>query len=189
MDYRQCFTQYIPQNEQEETDQRIIAQWIERDGASILLRENERAHVTASGWVCNEKMDKLLMVYHNIFQSWTIPGGHADGESDPLQTAIRESKEETGLTELKVPKDEMITLDIVPALAHTRHGHYVAPHVHLNAAYILIGDEHAQTHILAEENSDVQWIPLDDVLSHINEPHMVPLYAKVVARLQKQTKG
>lgn len=126
------------------------------------------------------------MIYHNIFQSWTIPGGHADGESDPLQTAIRESKEETGLTELIVPKDEMITLDIVPALAHERNGHYVAPHVHLNAAYILIADENAKTHILAEENSDVQWIALDDVLSHIREPHMVPLYSKVVARLQNR---
>ena len=34
------------------------------------------------------------MVYHNIYQSWSWLGGHADGETDLLSVAIREVKEE-----------------------------------------------------------------------------------------------
>ena len=36
---------------------------------------------------------KVLMIYHNIYKSWAWTGGHADGESDLLGTAIRELKE------------------------------------------------------------------------------------------------
>ena len=37
------------------------------------------------------------MVYHNIYDSWSWLGGHADGETDLLAVALREVKEETGL--------------------------------------------------------------------------------------------
>ena len=34
------------------------------------------------------------MVYHNIYNSWSWLGGHADGETDLLAVALREVKEE-----------------------------------------------------------------------------------------------
>ena len=83
----------------------------------------------------------------------------------------------------------MITLDIIPVLGHIRRGRYVAPHVHLNASYILIGDEREQIRILPEENSAVRWIPIAEVPSSIREAHMVPLYSKTIKRLQRWAKG
>ena len=41
------------------------------------------------------------MIYHNIYNSWAWPGGHADGESDLLGVAMREVMEETGIKNLK----------------------------------------------------------------------------------------
>ena len=38
------------------------------------------------------------MVYHNIYHSWSWLGGHADGETDLLSVAIREVKEEAGVS-------------------------------------------------------------------------------------------
>lgn len=45
------------------------------------------------------------MAYHNIYKSWAWTGGHSDGDSDLLNVALKEAKEETGLENLKVLSD------------------------------------------------------------------------------------
>ena len=86
---------YRPYNEQEEMDQPLILNWIKNE-KDAFLRENKIAHITASAWVVNKDRSKVLMVYHNIYHSWSWLGGHADGETDLLSVAIREVKEEGG---------------------------------------------------------------------------------------------
>ena len=83
---------YQPFNEQEEADKFLILQWI-RENDNAFLRENTVAHMTASAWVVNKDRSKVLMVYHNIYDSWSWLGGHADGETDLLAVALREVKE------------------------------------------------------------------------------------------------
>ena len=87
---------YPPFNEQEEKDKALILGWI-RNNENAFSRENTVAHITASAWVVNKDRSKVLMVYHNIYNSWSWLGGHADGETDLLSVAIREVKEEAGL--------------------------------------------------------------------------------------------
>lgn len=84
---------YTPFNEQEETDKQLILNWI-RNNTNAFSRENTVAHMTASAWVVNQDKSKILMVYHNIYNSWSWLGGHADGETDLLAVALREVKEE-----------------------------------------------------------------------------------------------
>ena len=82
---------YHPFNEQEERDKNLIFQWIEQH-EDAFSRENTVAHVTASAWMVNKDRSKVLMVYHNIYNSWSWLGGHADGETDLLSVAIREGR-------------------------------------------------------------------------------------------------
>lgn len=89
----QQLKEYTPFNEQEEMDKSLILNWIEHN-ADAFYRKNKVAHVTASAQVVNKDRSKVLMVYHNIYQSWSWLGGHADGETDLLSVAIREVKEE-----------------------------------------------------------------------------------------------
>lgn len=69
---------YPPFNEQEEKDKALILGWI-RNNENAFSRENTVAHITASAWVVNKDRSKVLMVYHNIYNSWSRLGGHADG--------------------------------------------------------------------------------------------------------------
>ena len=68
-------------NEQEQVDCQYIRQFLEEE-PNLLLRDNVKMHFTASAWVLNPSKDKVLMLYHNIYQSWSWSGGHADGEGD-----------------------------------------------------------------------------------------------------------
>lgn len=69
---------YPPSNEQEEKDKALILGWI-RNNENAFSRENTVAHITTSAWVVNKDRSKVLMVYHNIYNSWSWLGGHADG--------------------------------------------------------------------------------------------------------------
>ena len=88
---------YQPFNEQEEMDKSLILNWIETQDDAF-SRDNTVAHMTASAWVVNKDRSRVLMVYHNIYDSWSWLGGHADGETDLLAVAIREVKEEAGIS-------------------------------------------------------------------------------------------
>lgn len=69
---------YPPFNEQEEKDKALILGWISNN-ENAFSRENTVAHITTSAWVVNKDRSKVLMVYHNIYNSWSWLGGHADG--------------------------------------------------------------------------------------------------------------
>ena len=63
---------YVPYNEQEEKDKRLILDWI-RNNENAFSRENTVAHMTASAWVVNRERTRVLMVYHNICLLYTSP--------------------------------------------------------------------------------------------------------------------
>ena len=88
---------YTPFNEQEETDKQLILNWI-RNNTNAFSRENTVAHMTASAWVVNQDKSKILMVYHNIYNSWSWLGGHADGETDLNVTYLLEADSEEAVS-------------------------------------------------------------------------------------------
>lgn len=137
---RRKIEDYQPYNEQEEKDKELMLEYIQNFD-NVLTRENKYGHFTASSWVVNKDRTKVLMIYHNIYQAWTWTGGHADGEWDLLQTAIRELKEETGVKNVEVLKDDIFSLEIIFVNGHVKRGSYVSSHVHLNLTYLLAVDE------------------------------------------------
>ena len=87
---------FRPWNEQEERDKALILRFLEEQ-EDAFLRSNRTAHMTASSWIVNPARDKVLMIYHKIYDSWSWTGGHADGDQDLLAVALREAREETGV--------------------------------------------------------------------------------------------
>ena len=84
MEFLDALELYIPRDAQEETDKAVIIDCLERY-ADVYERSNLLFHVTASAWITNESRDRVLMIYHNIYDSWAWTGGHADGERDLLK--------------------------------------------------------------------------------------------------------
>ena len=154
---------YEPYNQQEEKDKQVMLAYIDTFN-NILTRENDFAHFTASSWVMNKEKTKVLMIYHNIYQSWSWTGGHSDGEADMLKVAIKELKEETGVKEVKVLNDNNpFSIEILTVDGHKKRGNYVPSHLHLNITYLLEVDEKEIVRIKEDENSGVKWFLIEEV--------------------------
>ncbi len=179
--YREEIIAYRPRSEQEETDQRIILEYIAQSPHTVLTRENEYAHLTSSGFVVNADASKVLMAHHNLYKVWAWTGGHADGDGDLLSVALREAREETGVTHIAPLGEDIASLDILPVWGHWKRGKYVAAHQHLNATYLLLADEGDPLAIREGENSQVGWLPADRLLEYTNEWQMDGVYSKLLA--------
>ena len=174
---------YRPCNEQEQRDKAVILAFLEND-EDAFLRSNLLAHMTASSWIVNPERTKTLMVYHNIYDSWSWIGGHADGETDLLSVALREAREETGIAHVRPVSPEIFSLEVLTVDGHEKRGEYVPSHLHLNVTYLLEAEESDTLHICREENSGVAWFTLEEALKASTEPWFVErIYKKLNGKL------
>ena len=185
-DWKERREAYLPQNVSEEADKRQILQEIREKGDALLFRTNTAAHFTCSGFVMDPEFGQVLMVYHHIYDSFSWTGGHADGSSDFLAVAVREVKEETGVEKPFPQSGAILSLDVLPVPAHEKHGKSVECHKHYNVTYGLIVNPKEKLRIKPDENSAVQWIPVENLKEMVKEQHMLPIYEKLIARMRKQ---
>ena len=174
---------YTPFNEQEETDKQLILNWI-RNNTNAFSRENTVAHMTASAWVVNQDKSKILMVYHNISNSWSRLAGQEDGETDLLAVALREVKEEAGISHVSPVSEEIFSLESLTVDGHVKKGKYVSSHLHLNVTYLLEADSEEAVSIKADENSGVAWFSPEEALKKSTEPWFVEhVYSKLIEKM------
>ncbi|MEP7162733.1 MAG: NUDIX domain-containing protein [Candidatus Moraniibacteriota bacterium] len=76
------FTQYVSEN----------PHCFEREA------KEDAKHIAASVLLVTRDFKKALFLWHTKIGRWTQPGGHADGNSDLHNVALKELEEETGVT-------------------------------------------------------------------------------------------
>lgn len=171
---------YKPTNEQEERDRILMLEFIQNN-SDCLERKNQVAHFTTSIWTVNKERTKTLMVYHNIYDSWSWIGGHADGEEDLSQVALRELQEETGVKHATLVNKDIFSLEILTVDGHMKKGVYVPSHLHLNVTYLAEADESERLLVKEDENQAVKWWTFEKALDASTEPWMVEnVYKKLI---------
>lgn len=176
---------YGPMNEQERLDKIIILDHL-LNTEDVFTRDNQTAHMTASAWVVNKTRDKVLMIYHNIYNSWSWLGGHADGDTDLLHVALKEVEEESGLTEIHPLSEDIFSLETLTVDGHERRGTYVPSHLHLNITYLIEADENETLKIKPDENSDISWFSLEEAIQASTEPWFKErIYKKLNEKLSR----
>lgn len=118
----------------------------------VFQRHHASGHFTGSAWVVSADGRRVLLTHHRKLDRWLQPGGHADGDSDLAQVALREAREETGVPGLALEDGRIFDLDRhrIPARgAEPEHWHYDVRYV-VRAA----GDERF---VVSDESHALAW--------------------------------
>jgi len=174
---------YQPINAQEVEDQKMMLRCIQ-ETKDVLYRSSSAYHMTSSCFIVNSDMTKLLFGYHHIYDSWAWLGGHADGDPHLLEVALKEAREESGLTHISPVIEDIFTLDVILVHNHIKHGQYISDHLHLNASFLLVADENEHLQRNPEEHQDLRWFDIDDIFEFVTEPRMIPVYEKAIKRIK-----
>jgi len=121
------------------------------------LRTHLPGHITGSAWIVNTNRTHVLLVHHAKLNKWLQPGGHADGDENIMNVALREAEEETGLTTFKTVYDSIFDIDIHPIPSRKDF----PQHLHYDVRLLLETDK-LYPPVVSEESHDVRWIALQE---------------------------
>ena len=122
-------------------------------------RSNNLGHITASGLVIKD--GAVLLIFHPYIKTWLQPGGHIDDGESPIDAAIREVYEETGLVcILDSETSEPIDIDVHEIPENPTKGE--DSHLHIDLLYCLRVSRKEQS----AEDIACAWIPFDQIESH-----------------------
>ena len=176
---------YEPANEQEEVDKQVILSVL--GTCENAFSREALAHMACSIWVVSPDCAQTLLVFHNIYGSWSWIGGHADGERDLAAVALRELQEETGVSHARMvllPAGSIYSLEVLTVDGHEKRGKYVGSHLHLNVTYLAVASPDEPIRIKPDENSGVKWVPTEDAIALSTEPWIRErIYRKLIDKL------
>lgn len=183
MNLKEQIENYIPFNEQEEKDKEYFIKFMNTFD-NVLTRENEFGHFCSSAFVVNSDRTKVLLVYHNILNTWIYLGGHADGEEDLLLVAIREVEEETGV-KTKPVINEIFAINSNPNSGHYKKGKFIPVHTHFDVVYLLEADDKVPLKIKEDENSNVIWMPIEKCSEEARVDFIKPIFEKLTKKVKE----
>lgn len=119
-------------------------------------RERKNGHFTASAWIVNKRRTHTLLTLHRKLHRWLQLGGHADGNENLLEVALKEASEESGLQSIRLVDKTIFDLDrhVIPANEKDDR------HFHFDVRF-LIEAEMDEPLVISPESKDLAWVGFD----------------------------
>lgn len=174
-----------PADDKEASDIALIKRLIAAH-PDILSMSCEVGHITASAMIVDRASRRTLLHFHKRLGRWLQVGGHIEYETDIAAAALREAREETGLTDLQFYP----AADAVPPIdidVHTVPRRLKMPeHLHLDFRYLLLTRRPESLAPDAGESTQIRWMTFDEALALVTEidPPLMRLLRKGQALLR-----
>lgn len=146
-------------------------------------------HVTASAWIVSRESRAVLLTHHRKLDRWLQLGGHTDGASDLLASALREAREESGLVDfapLPVGRGAVI-LDVdvheIPARPQE------PAHEHHDVRFLLETSELAPLVRQHSESKALRWFPAAGLERRFDEESLARMARKAADWLRREPPG
>ncbi len=120
------------------------------------LRSCRVGHFTASAFLLNKELTHILLMHHTKLDKWMQLGGHCDGDTNILNVAIKEAREESGIDKIKPLRSEIFDLDI----------HLIPPrkqdeaHYHFDIRFLLHAYDNNDFR-KNKESKELRWVKKD----------------------------
>lgn len=139
-------------------------------------------HVTASALVVHAESRRVLLRWHDRQQAWLQVGGHGDpGEIDPVMVALREGREETGLTDLAEWSADRSPLHIVVVPVPPKGDE--PPHEHIDVRY-LFTTESPDAAVPESETAALRWLSFEQARTATREENLRETLRRAQRRLR-----
>lgn len=127
-------------------------------------------HFTAGAFVFSAEMPRrVLLIHHRKLGVWLQPGGHINSDENPLEAAVREVREETGVdigtaigrpvvmpAASSLPLPAVLLEEAIPAYKEE------PAHFHIDLIYSVTVPYQAAA-LNARESHDVRWVTEADL--------------------------
>ncbi|TVT53063.1 NUDIX domain-containing protein [Amycolatopsis rhizosphaerae] len=139
-------------------------------------------HATASALVVHPESRRVLLRWHRRQQTWLQIGGHGDpGERDPLGIALREGREETGLTDLVPwPEAGLVHVVVVPVPANDTE----PAHEHADLRFALATGDPAAARP-EKPDAPLRWVTVPEARELTSEDNVRETLSRIPARFPR----
>ena len=164
---RALLVQLLKNYQPAESDRAVVAERIisfVESCEDCAERSNLDGHLTGSAWIVNSTRTKALLLHHRKLDKWMQPGGHADGEVNLFEVALREAREESGLANVRPVSRKVFDVDVheIPQFKD------IPAHLHYDVRFLFEADDTEQPR-RNEESNDVAWIELAAISRYTTE--------------------
>jgi 8-oxo-dGTP pyrophosphatase MutT (NUDIX family) len=141
-------------------------------------------HFTASCYVVDGE-GRLLLHHHRRLNRWLQMGGHVEGSESTDRAAMREAREESGLSDL-VPMDGAIfDLDIHPIPAAKGE----PDHAHFDVRYLARTASPDAAVVDRAESNDLAWVTLERAAELMPGPESHRVIEKIGRMLRERSQA
>ncbi|MBK6940350.1 MAG: NUDIX hydrolase [Planctomycetes bacterium] len=158
-----------------------------------LLRSCVPGHVTASAWIVAPDHERFLLTHHRKLNRWLQLGGHVDGESHMHRAAMREAREESGMTDFRFVGVDGSFDDVAPLPldldVHLIPARKDEPeHEHHDVRFLLVAAPNQELAI-SDESNDLRWFHAADFARLGSDASVARLLNKAEERLRRSTRA
>ena len=184
LDMLECYRHAFPA--EAEVVDRIVA--LVEAHADCFARTCRPGHITGAAWIVSADRRRCLLTHHRQLDRWLQLGGHADGQTQIEEVALREAREESGMNEFDfVPiAGALLPFDLdvhqIPARYDSAGRQTEDAHEHYDVRFLLVA--HAGQEVTAsDESHEIGWFTGEEVLRLTDEQSVLRMLYKAAELL------